>query len=110
MSVIRALRVISEQHTRLPAKAALELNPFRLTSSRVPSRLAASVGGNGIKPVLIFDLPVAGRRCACPPRIFDTLRFLPLKSRLASLFPLPSRPPFPPGEAVLRIYVSVAAS
>lgn len=28
--------------------------------------------GNGIKPVLIFDLPVAGWRCACPPPVSST--------------------------------------
>lgn len=36
------------------------------------------VGGNGIKPMLIFDFPVAGRRCACSAYLFGTL-FLSLR-------------------------------
>lgn len=78
------------------------------------------VGGNGIKPWrLIFDLPVAGRRCACPaylrhPSLFA---FHPLTSRRPSprtSFPehrsLPACPLPPPPSSLpsLGIYVSVA--
>lgn len=75
-----------------------QVNPFRCEHQPCP---VPSVG-NGIKPVLIFDLPVAGRRCACPTYLQHSLfAFLPLKSRppLAISFP----PALLGGNSYLRI-------